>query len=291
MHSFLSRAYFLALFLLGVIPNSNAKIIKTSSLEPIKEAIMEADEYTLVIFDIDDTLIKCADPAGQTPHRGKLLYDKYVEIHGQGYKGPDYLMGYMWNSCGAALVDPEILTIFEILRENKVPTMALTAGWSGEFDEPSQDTYIPRLEVVRANRLAEVGLQFDWWLVDEEHVFETLKTHNHDPIFYKGVLFCCKIDKEKVLKEFLHKKQLLPGQSEKSIKKVIFVDDYPSNPQQLEQFCTDLGIEEYIGFHYTKMEEEPALLNEARAKKQFDHLAEHHVWLSDTEADAALMVY
>ena len=87
------------------------------------------------------------------------------------------------------------------------------------------------------------------------------------------IIFTNKADKGKVVLSFL--KHL-----NKNYKNIVFVDDRLKNLTSVQSALKDHQIN-YLGIHYTELEDKNEVLNQAIADKQFQLLYQGHILLGD----------
>ena len=155
--------------------------------------------------------------------------------------------------------------------------MVCTAHRTGAFCDEAH------VEDLRRPELLKFGIDFlkNWEDVDAM-VFENLATTLRGsenlvyPMFKKGIVFCCSVDKGKVLNEFLRRLNL-------KFKKIIFVDDQIKNLVAMERIAIENRIS-YLGIEYTKIRSLPALrITFEEMQKRLDLFAENGYWISDEE--------
>ncbi|MBX9697334.1 MAG: DUF2608 domain-containing protein [Alphaproteobacteria bacterium] len=262
------------IFLTNVYP-AFAHIKQTSTLFLIEEALKAADSETLVIFDVDDVLITARDQILQPAHKkflerlNKDLENRLSEQEAQK------LWSIIWLTRSDEVVDSKIIALIKEAQSKDLKVLALTNAWTGTFGN------IQSLEDWRIGELKDLGYTLkDSWSTLALKSFESLKSKDPKrfPVFKNGVLFTCNLPKGDVLNAFLRYAGLSP-------KKIIFIDDKRKHLQSVEAFSKDAGIL-FEGFEYTAVAERPkTLLNEKRARYQFEVLEKEHKWLNDQEAD------
>lgn len=256
-----------------------AEIIESPNLCLFERAAQEADENTLVIFDVDDVLITARDQILQPAYRAfseKLEKEIEKEV---SEKEAEKLWSITWLTRLAEPVDPQMAPLLQKVKYRGVKVLALTNAWTGAFGN------IPSLEDWRLNELKGFGYAFhESWPCLKPTLFKQLKPKDPDrfPVFKDGVVFTCNLPKGMVLKAFLEYAKFLP-------EKIVFIDDKQKHLASVESFCQKAGIR-FFGFRYTavaKRSKPP--LHEKRARLQFQVLKEEQKWLSDEEADKRLM--
>jgi hypothetical protein len=245
---------------------------------------------TLVIFDVDEVLIT---PSSQDdlrhPYRDRLLQSIFNRIKPQQI---ELLKSSMFLNAKQVLVESRITDIFEKLKSQEIPAIALTAMGTGKLG------IIKKMHDFRFKQLDSVNLSFRHLSpLDGEHIMLELATINKkflgldckgDPMLKSGVIFTSGLDKGIVLEYIFKKYNYYP-------KTVIFVDDLIENVESLQQICLKLNIDFY-GFHYKAASLIPLpTIDEDLEKLRFAILEKEFTWLSheklqDKKYPARLMV-
>lgn len=258
--------------LCSLAPMLNAVIIETPNLVPLENEIENLDEETLVVFDVDLTLIVPQDLV----LRGR---DKFWPLAKQKTSklqdGGERCLSLLLLQSKSQLIDPKVLDLIEALKKKNVPVMALTAIPSGKFG------LIPNVEDWRIQQLASLGLHFGSTAPYAEEIhFTEFQGKGNPPIFKQGVIASGRYPKGKVLASFLRKIDWQP-------KRVIFIDDLINFVKSVETEMDKLGID-HTSYLYTAADELPSEFNEEFAHFRLDYLIEHDIWLSDEEAQKIL---
>ena len=169
------------------------------------------------------------------------------------------------------LVDPSVLPLLKWLRDNRIPTIALTLAEAGRLG------VIPSMADWRLNEMKELGLVFDWSFPHLGYTeFAKEPGRSTVPAYKGGVLFSARHAKGTIFKAFLEKVNWTPT-------KIVFIDDNLSFLQSVDAVAQELGIP-FVGIHYTGADHLPCVVNEKVAEFQFRYLASHGDWLSDQDA-------
>lgn len=260
----------LAIFACG---NVFGQIHEVYSLDKIIEEFQTADENTLVVFDVDFTLIVPKDtilrPCGE-----KLFMEYLKKVHSKlGTEQTDYLTSKCMLQIQTELVNPLLPEIIEFLQQKNIKTIALTALRPGSLG------VIPSLEDWRYQDLKGKG--FDFSQAFPEYPYLRFNFFNENDLDYQatfkdGILYSGKIPKGQVLSAFSKMIGWTPS-------KVIFIDDRIHFIESVEKEMSEMGIETCC-FYYREAECLPCGIDEEIADFQFRHLLEKHVWLSDEVA-------
>lgn len=253
-------------------------ILEVENLNQFKQVVSSSDQETLVIFDVDNVLIIPDDPIWRPC--GKPLLKKLIAetlenpaVCPKDKYSSNYLMSQFLLTRKVSLVDKETLSIVKDLQRRGVPTIALTASFSGNFGA------IARGCDWRVNELKKLG--FDFSLSFSKVGFiQFPKANNKEfyPVFQSGILFSSQHPKGETLHSFLKAIHWYP-------KQVIFIDDRLDFLQSVEQVMQKCRIK-FIGFHYTAAQKLPCTVDEKLAEFQFRYLIQHGEWLSQEEAES-----
>lgn len=249
-----------------------AGIVECSRLEPFEKALEKTDSQTLVLFDVDGTLIFPKDRILQ-PHNqalvGKFLHAIFSDpssMPSGGYP-EDYLLSRMLAQIKFELVDLRFPAIIHQLQQRRVKAIALTALQTGTFG------VIPNMEDWRVAQLKGFGIDFSQAFPKYPEIIFSKKS---GPVFKKGVLCSDKSSKGEVLVAFLKKIRWFP-------KKVIFIDDRRDYLQSVEAALKKHSIK-FKGFLYTGASVSALQVDAELGEFQFRHLAKYGEWLSEEEA-------
>ncbi len=258
------------------------------SIDQAQEELLEADQQTLVVFDIDGTLI---DNFGlgvfilynpqKVPEEDK---DFAIKAHGElsAYakkigidRRRDMTNSFFMLKGKEELVEPAVLEQLVQLKAKKIKTIALTACPAGAFGSVSCG------ETLRYSKLLSAGIDFRPSFPQEQIVFDTLNAYNGSyPMFYKGILLAnWRNEKGAVLGAFFDCIGWQP-------RKVIFFDDTKRHLESVSDEMDRRGIL-FQGYWYRAAERHalPAF-DRAIAEVQLDYLIHHDTLLTAAEASA-----
>ena len=262
--------YFLILSFFVTINSALADIMMISDFIPLKKLLEEADQDTLVIFDVDHVLIMPTDEytLNRHPYRKEL----WKEIEGRLSKEEmKTLYGLTASKAKWRLVDPDIIDIFTRLKERQIPSIALTSIYTGKFGN------IEKLEDWRIKHLHDLGFDFvNLTPIKKEILLYELEEQDGVPMLKSGVILTAQIDKGKTLEYILRHNNYYP-------KTIIFIDDMLNNLKSLERLSSKLKIK-FHGLHYTAVSNMPIpVINKQIEKLRFQILEKEHKWLNHQE--------
>lgn len=251
----------------------SSQIFSTNDLSTLRDFVETSDENTLLLLDVDQTLITPDDPILKPKWEkllDQLLGGKKVLIEESGEKR--YVFREILIDAPHSLVDPESVALVEDFQKKKVPVIAFTAAPGGRIGK--LENFIDW----RILELKDFGFDFQGAF---PHVKELKLPKDpgleYPPIYKSGVLITSLHDKGPVLINFIKELNWKP-------KKVIFVDDKMHNLNSVIQSLTKEQIE-VIGIHYTGAEDVPCELNED-AEDQVEYFLNTGNWISPKTCDA-----
>lgn len=234
------------------------KIIETDSIMSVLDY---AQENTLVIADLDNTLIESQNQLGSSQwgdHLGNLFTEP-----GRPFEEIDFLVAEVWCKVQPLIkircVDPLTPQIIKQVCENGIIFMGLTARRPCEVHYTQKQ--LSSVQITLSN-------------IIEEGFLERNLDPRKDIVYHQGIVFCTPINKKSYgLRLFLEKSKLCP-------KRIIFIDDKLSHVEDVGQLVEDLGID-YIGIRFSRADAQVMSFCPKIAKIQFDHLPQI---ISDDEA-------
>lgn len=251
-------------FVLMVLSLQAGEIITTSNFGRIEEEVEKLDNNSLVLFDVDATLI-VPDDAILKPQAKNIF--KYLIA---GHLDRDLFRDIRLKA-SHSLVDPRSIALVQNLQEKKISVLAFTAA-------PAKIRGVEQPGDWRIDELQRYGFNFSL-CCPICGVLEIPKSadQQHFPMFKSGVLFSSFHPKGDILVVFLQITGLDP-------KKVVFVDDELEHVQSVITCLEKCGVD-CIGIHYTAANEAPCDLKLEQARFQVNYFIQHDIWLSDNESD------
>jgi len=258
---------------------ASAEIVQASSVNDIKTYTSQFESKdTLVLFDLDYVLFVPRDRvlryAGEeNNYRSKHFKAIFKDFQGKEIplgkdKVPmaEYLISQILSSSSLELVSTDMPSFVNELDFQKITIVGFTANGSGKYGIVQNEAEL------HLSRLKSLGYHF---IKDNGDLLK-----GSFPECISRVIFTNKTDKGKVILGFLE-------QLNKGRKNIIFVDDRLKNLISVQNTLKDHQIN-YLGIHYTELEDKNEVLNQDIADKQFQVLYQEHIWLSDDEAKARL---
>lgn len=245
------------------------------------DTLNATDENSLVLFDVDDTLIEPASVVFRPKTVENEAYHPWLveltsRVYGSADK-PEAYYGSIWKTKEVPLlIEPAIVEMIQMLQNRKrAKVMALTALRTGAHFT------IPSLPKWRFNQLKELGIDFSKANFPDMAFDELPKGDDGNyPVLYHGILCTSTSSKGAVLGAFLDRVQWKPD-------RVIFFDD---SLKRVEQVAEEMRKREipFQGFQYKGGDLLPGELDKEVAEFQLKYLVEHEDWLTEDEARALL---
>jgi hypothetical protein len=271
---------FILAFIFGGCFNTKSDIQEIDSFKEVKTILENIDPQTLVIFDIDDTLLAPENIQFQKwflkTKKGQM-FDKAIETHVKTQENPtEYgkvLEAKSMRNSQPILIEPINADIIHELQNQNIKTIALTHCSTGSAGRD----IIPSLPKWRYEKLKNNGIDFSPSFGSQEIVFEhmTSKVGRH-PVFYKGILLTDAFSKGEVLSAFLNRVNWKP-------KKVIFFDDGLKYLTSVKDEIKKHNIP-FQGYLYKGAQSLPKEIDEEILEIQLQHLKKHDEFLSDKDA-------
>lgn len=281
----------LAAFIIGTgvfvyhqqLPSS---IQAVSSFIPLEQKInnKQLDHDSLVIFDIDNTLLMDEDPweHGYRKERAKAntiqsLYSEGSPFNQQlDRQTRDKLWSIYAQSIKQTVVDKGVLVLIKELQAQSIKIIGLTRFLVGKIGT------IESLEDFRNDQLAENGFDFSSSFPQYPLIiFKQFSFEGKHPLFKNGVLYTTlACSKGELLKAFLQEIGWKPN-------KVIMFDDKVDQLKTVQDVLKQMGIP-FEGFEYTAVTAMPAYFDKSLAEFQMQYLMDHEQWLTGSEAQAML---
>lgn len=262
----------LKIFLLQAIVfvslNAETVIQEIFSFKQAQNSFETADNTTLILFDLDETLCFWLDKI----NRNKNLIFELKK------RAPDkftYFFSIWLSQSKKALIEPFIADIIKELQNRGVKTLGFTARKAHHFG------VVPSMQEHCYNELLNMGISFED-SCSKNMTFDTCSTSFENyPVLYKGIIVTNHTQKGEVLKAYLDTLDTLP-------KKIIFFDDLEENLVSVkhELATHEIPLELYLYSAHKLNSEQPDI---SLATYQLNYLYEHKEWLSDEEAVKKLL--
>lgn len=237
----------------------------------LESHIPQINEETLVLFDVGDVLLvpENALLQGKIKAIREQLRAAYLAPLGQ--ERHKHLWSLVLQGERRQLVEPHTPQVIENLQQKGAKVMALTALQTGPLGT------IESMEDWRLGHLRTHGIQFTQVAAPLEYfVLNELVQDDYSPVYKTGALFTYKHSKGQTLTAFLNRISWKPGC-------IVFVDDKREMLDDVAAAAQALSIP-FLGFHYQVAYGLRKPLDEQLTERQFKHLVEHGVWVTESEA-------
>lgn len=230
----------LALLLIGVPGVGMAKIVRSENIMDFQELTQEAGPHSLVIFDINETLLLAQDEIFQSLHKYQRLALLYELEETYSKEVVKQFWAYLRLKTHRDLIDPRAVGLIQNLQAKNIKVIALTTSGMGLLNESLC------LEDWKLKILKGFGIDFSQAFPERSSLkFHYLLTKHPSryPGFKNGIIFTCGLSKGLVLSLVLKKLDYKP-------EAIFFVDDKLKNLLSVEEVCKKLNIP-FVGCHYT----------------------------------------
>ncbi|NRB10566.1 MAG: DUF2608 domain-containing protein [Rickettsiaceae bacterium] len=249
-----------------------AEIIIANDISTIEKQLLEADENTLILFDVDQVLITPTDEYNRKISIRKDLYRALEKKYPR--QQLKVILSDYYRKRTVKLVNPKIINLLQQLKQRKIPFTALTAWNTGTYGT------IEAIENYRFKELNQVSISFIDTSPFPDTNFPEVQGTDGVPMIMQGAILTALVDKAIVLKQALKTSNINP-------KKIIFIDDRIKYVKSVEKMCAKENID-YVGIHYLEdklITNKIPDLDEAREKLRFQVLEQEHIWLLDSQLD------
>ena len=269
--NYVRSIFLLVLFNYSMYINSIEHIHSFSQAQSVLD---DADTGTLVVFDVDDTLIRPKDKILQRCYSyinaWKLVDAEFRKMVNE----EEHTLSRLYIQAKRELIEPGISQLIATLQARNIKVIACTHLRVGPYGE------IPLLEEFRFNQLKELDIDFTMSF-DYTCIFnQCQQDFNNWPLFYKGILFTNLCTKGEVLGAFIDLLDVKP-------RKIIFFDDQLPNLVSVQNELLKRAITFY-GYCYKTVPGLESKFNAAVATYQINYFNTYQIWLSDTKAEELL---
>ncbi|MDR3645910.1 MAG: DUF2608 domain-containing protein [Candidatus Babeliales bacterium] len=255
------------------VPVYNTSIIELGSYNQIEEELCNLDRDTLVLFDIDETLIDAAHMICKLKFiEQKAIFDfKYLN----GLKVSAAFNKALDKKC---LTEPKIKDIIRHLQAKKVTVLGLTSRHA--VDPQANYTAESTYSVLR-----DLGIDFHNDNFENFNITD-IQQIGVDSKFYNGIIFTGGTLKGYALYSFLAQTGLRP-------KKIIFFDDKLEHLKDFKKMIDTVNKNnikagnhgfEFTGYHYKFVENRQDILDEEIVQYQGISAALNGCWIDDQKA-------
>lgn len=251
------------------------EISSIRSLSEAEQHLNAIGEKSIVLFDIDETLIIAKDKIRMSKFTKKEPGRSIMAEFESSLTAPfEQVWSKVLTQAKIQLLELCVTNIINELKRRNIKTFGLTKIRVGAYG------FIKSLEERRYIQLQELGIDFSSSSI-KDYIFQELaQKHGQHPIFYKGIIFTNDHDKGLVLEAFIHFMQVSYRWKPNVI---VCFDDSLENLVSISQSCLKLGID-FQGFHYVAADNLPITFNPNIATFQLNYFLKNEHWLSEEEA-------
>jgi hypothetical protein len=217
----------------------NQKIIPISSFLEAEKVIDSIDRKTLVVFDIDSTLIVPENPLLH-PKAFSAYKDVIRKLFASISPDQKHFLNHSIIAHTSMTVEPLGVEMIRKLQAKRIPMIAMTAAKQGRFDGGGKNFHEIRIE-----QLKKLGIDFSHSPFPDRKFSSLQATYGDFPCLIQGVSYSCGLHNSKgsVLEAFLNKVS--------EIEKVILFDDKRKHLESCAaMFKEKFPDREFLGFHY-----------------------------------------
>lgn len=260
----------------------HSSIAAIDSLAQAQQAFDSADEQTLIVFDVDETIIMPTDALWQNGRIWEADIAKHFPVSNQLKKAYsncksedlDIFSQRMFETSFEPVEAITVSLIQDLLKKN-LKVIALTNFGPGKFGT------MPSLKKWRRNQLRDLGINFESSFPGCSYIFSDLApTQGSYPEYYKGILFGANNPKGVVLGSFLDQLDYAPT-------KVICIDDKEKYLLSIQEELAKRNIA-FEGFLYKGAEKHAAPIDLEIISYQLDHWQQNHEHVSDIQVRSTL---
>lgn len=219
--------------------DSQHKIIPIDSFAEINSYSDHFNQKTLILVDVDSTLIVPADP---------LLHPKafstYKHVVRELYDAISPTVKHFVNHSIAAqpamIIEEICVQWIQKMQDQNIPILAMTAAKKGRFDQTNRNFH-----EIRYAQLKKVGIDFSNHSQGDVDFFSLIPTYEDYPALIDGIIYACGYNNTKgsVLKELM--------KNYPHIDRVVLIDDKKKHLESIANVLSELFPRiSFIGFHY-----------------------------------------
>lgn len=200
------------------------RIVETSQFEEILAYVESLPQNTIVLCDLDNTLMMPKDLLGSVAWADHLQHK--LHLKGVSKKDAAIVEQIFWKAVQPYIemrtVDPKTAEVIQQLKLRGVPVLALTARFPYELEHTLK-------------QLHSIGLDFSQQAAIPKKPF--WMDLEHAALYEQGIIFASTVNKKStVLLKFL---EFYPSE----IQQLIFIDDKQHHVEDVEQCCRQQGID------------------------------------------------
>ena len=215
------------------------KIIPVDSFSEINFYSDQFDTKTLILVDVDSTLIVPEDPS---LHPKAFSTYKHVvrELYDSISPKIKHLVNHSITSQPTMIIEGLCVQWIQKMQARNIPILAITSAKKGRFDQTDR-----KFHEIRNTQLKKVGIDFSSHSQADTEFSSLTPTYEDYPALIDGIIYACGYNNTKgsVVKELMKKYS--------NINRVVVIDD---KKKHLESIASVLGEFfpkiSFLGFHY-----------------------------------------
>lgn len=237
------------------------------SLSQIVDELEHADDQTLIVFDVAETLITYKDSMLQPRFANNPKLKQFNKEFHKVFITPeslDKITDKLETSAAFITCEKETAQIIKRIQDSGKRVIALTR-------------YSHKLSRLRDKQLKECGINFESSFFPEEILFQELSQGAQiHPIFYHGLLLTGSLQKGPVLAAFLDHVQFRPS-------RVIMIDNDKKYLISVADAMKSKDIP-FKGYHYCGADKMPDTWDDGVIQFQHNYLLKYHKWIGEDAA-------
>lgn len=224
----------LAFVLSAFYSSAEARIVETFAIEDI---LPEIESDTLVLLDIDDTLITSSCSLGSSAwwtHFANILFRNKLDMSKSEEILPPMILK-IFEAVPARAIEAKAPALIRELQDRKITVLGLTA-------RSRKTSYAKNFDLITRNQLGSIGISFEQSILPQEFQRKLPKE------FAYGIIFTDQKLKGPVLVKFLQTLNYRPA-------KIVTLDDSPMQISSLDEALAGIDIP-FVGFRYGRLDKQ-----------------------------------
>jgi hypothetical protein len=261
---------------------SQPGIKKISSITKIHHALKHLAQNTLIVSDIDLTLVHPTEQLFYIKDKflpyfkpqDQPIVDHLIKEIQKLTTASDHtnrLQRQFWNSVDKIdtyqPVEPDFITFIKDAQKKKIKVIALTSNGTADANRPSW----------KVHTLQQIGLDLSASFKPQYLKFTGYNSSHGTPMFYKGILCAALQPKGQILTTFLNTINWRPG-------RIIFFDNKYPNCENVLASMKELHIPCQC-YWYTTAYKNKLTIDASKAEKQLQYWQKHHIFLPQSAVE------
>ncbi len=280
---YISKIISVVLMITVSFAHQQIETIKTIEDSKISTILTDLNpRNSIVLFDCDDVLFHSKDAVLQREALPQLMQFLTSQCSVEDLAE---IIPEVTRSAQKELVEPAMLSVVQDLQDKNIPTFVLTQCSSDDVVRKERFEKLSNLGINFSSSLPGI-CSYELVVPEDKLQLKPFQTHTTKPIYDSGIIYCGSAPKGLVLSEFL---KFVPIKCSVQELQIVFIDDAERNLTDVGVICSDLGIGQYIGIHYTAIEKIHKQIYDEVLRTQIRHLlSTDHRLIDDNTAKYAL---